>query len=154
MKPTQIIVNGLKLPFTSRDKYSCPEEILREQITMISGRMVEEVRGKIWRPSYSYDYLGIAPISAPMFAIVARAGISISATAGPTYSYTFPRPPLMVTRRSISRITSFELQPGLNLPVRLTRTTLGIVRRIGTPVIAVATSMPPTPIHSIPMEPP
>lgn len=58
MKPTQIIVNGLKLPFTSRDKYSCPEEILREQITMISGRMVEEVRGKIWRPSYSYDYLG------------------------------------------------------------------------------------------------
>ena len=32
MKPTQIIVNGLKLPFTSRDKYSCPEEDLAAQL--------------------------------------------------------------------------------------------------------------------------
>lgn len=57
-KPIQIIVNEIALPFTSRDKYSCPEVILKEQISMISGRMVEEVRGKVYNPSYSYDYMG------------------------------------------------------------------------------------------------
>ena len=60
----------------------------------------------------------------------------------------------MLTLRSISRITSLVLHPGLSSPVRFTFTTRGIFNRMGTPVMAVATSMPPTPIQSIPMAPP
>ena len=48
-------------------------------------------------------------------------------------------------------MTSFGLQPGFKEPVRFTFTTRGMVRRIGTPVIAVATSIPPTPIQSMPI---
>lgn len=55
---TQLILNGLYLPETSRDKYTCPEEPLVVQVEMVSGRMVQEVRGgKVYRPSYAYDYL-------------------------------------------------------------------------------------------------
>ena len=55
----QLIIDGIYLPQTSRDKYSCPEEPLVVQVEMISGRMVQEVRGgKVYRPSYAYDYLG------------------------------------------------------------------------------------------------
>lgn len=55
---TQLIINGLYLPETSHDKYQCPEVLLAEQVEMISGRMVQEVRGgKVYRPSYQYDYL-------------------------------------------------------------------------------------------------
>ena len=55
---------------------------------------------------------------------------------------------------SISRMTSFALQPGCKCPVKFTLMICGIFKRIGTPVMAVATSIPPTPIHSMPMEPP
>ena len=96
----------------------------------------------------------VAPISAPILVMVARSETVRVRAPGPTYSNTFPRPPLIPTRRSISRITSLALQPGFKCPTRFTFTTLGMVRRMGTPVIAVATSIPPTPMHSIPMEPP
>ena len=96
----------------------------------------------------------VAPISAPILVMVARSGTSSVAAPGPTYSYTLPSPPLMVTLRSISRMTSLALTPGWSFPVRLTLMTLGIFSLIGTPVMAVATSIPPTPIHNIPMEPP
>ena len=43
----QLIVNGVLLPTTTRDRYSCYPDELKEQITMISGRMVEEVRGTV-----------------------------------------------------------------------------------------------------------
>lgn len=57
-KPTQLIINDVLIPTTTRDRYSCWEETLKEQIQMISGRMVEEVRGKVQKISYSYDYMG------------------------------------------------------------------------------------------------
>jgi len=57
-QPIQLIINGILLPTTTRDRYQCYEETLREQIQMISGRMVEEVRGKVQKISYSYDYMG------------------------------------------------------------------------------------------------
>lgn len=58
MKTQQLIIGDIYLPYTSRDRYSCPEEPLVTQVQMISGRMVQEVRGgKIYRPSYEYDYL-------------------------------------------------------------------------------------------------
>lgn len=55
---TQLIINGLVLPQTSRDKYSCYEEDLGTELEMISGRMVLELRGKVQRIIWSYDYLG------------------------------------------------------------------------------------------------
>ena len=57
-KPVQLIINNVLLPTTTRDRYQCYEEDLREQIEMISGRVVEEIRGKVWKIIYSYDYMG------------------------------------------------------------------------------------------------
>lgn len=59
-KPVQLIINDVLLPTTTHDRYQCYQETLKEQITMISGRMVEEVRGVVQKISYSYDYMGDA----------------------------------------------------------------------------------------------
>lgn len=53
----QLIIEDIYLPQTSNNRYSCPETELGVQLDMISGRRVSELRGKVWRPSYSYDYL-------------------------------------------------------------------------------------------------
>lgn len=55
---TQLIIAGLVLPQTSRDKYSCYEEDLGSQVEMVSGRMVTELRSKVQIINWSYDYLG------------------------------------------------------------------------------------------------
>ncbi len=56
---TQInLKNNLPLPEVSRDKYACWEEMLSVQVDMILGRRVIEQRGKVWKVSYSYDYMG------------------------------------------------------------------------------------------------
>ncbi len=55
---TQINLNGLALPEVSKDRYSCWEEDLSVQVEMISGRVVIESRGKVWKASYQYDYMG------------------------------------------------------------------------------------------------
>lgn len=55
---TQLVIGGVVLPETSRDKYSCYEELITKSVEMISGRMVQEVRGKVWIATYSYDYMG------------------------------------------------------------------------------------------------
>ena len=56
---TQLILNGqVALPQTSWDKYRCYPSILNQQVEMISGRMVEEVRGIVQMIEYSYDYMG------------------------------------------------------------------------------------------------
>ena len=54
----QLVLNGIALPQTSFDRYSCWEEQLSVQVDMISGRRVIETRGKIWKASYQYDYMG------------------------------------------------------------------------------------------------
>lgn len=55
---TQLIIDGIYLPKTSHDRYSCYEDLLSTKLEMISGRVVSEIRGKVWRVSYSYDYMG------------------------------------------------------------------------------------------------
>ena len=55
---TQLIINGIVLPKTSRDKYQCYPDTLSAQIDMISGRRVVEVRGHVQKISYKYDYFG------------------------------------------------------------------------------------------------
>ncbi len=54
---TQIILDGTPLPEASYSKYACWEELLSVQVEMISGRMVTEIRGKVWKATWSYDYL-------------------------------------------------------------------------------------------------
>ena len=54
---TQIILNGTHMPQISGDKYACYEELLGEYITMISCRMVLEIRGKVWKARAYYDWL-------------------------------------------------------------------------------------------------
>lgn len=54
---TQMILEGMALPEASFDKYACWEDVLSVKVEMITGRMVTEVRGKVWRAKWSYDYL-------------------------------------------------------------------------------------------------
>lgn len=54
----QIIMGGWQLPEVSQDNYSCWEDDRSAQVDMISGRRVIEQRGKVWKVSYSYDYMG------------------------------------------------------------------------------------------------
>ena len=48
-----LIINEILVPEPDFDGYHAYEDILREQIPMISGRMTEEVRGKVWRIDYT-----------------------------------------------------------------------------------------------------
>lgn len=55
---TQLIINGILLPETSRDKYQCYPGELSINVEMISGRTVREVRGHVQYIVWSYDYMG------------------------------------------------------------------------------------------------
>ena len=57
----QLILNGVRLPEASGDKFSCWEEVLTRQVTMVTGRVVLEAlepASRIWRASYTFDYMG------------------------------------------------------------------------------------------------
>lgn len=53
---TQLIIDGLYLPETSHDKYSCYPAELGTEVEMISGRVVGELRGHVQMIHYEYDY--------------------------------------------------------------------------------------------------
>lgn len=53
-----ILANSIYLPETSHDKYKCYPAQLGEQVDMISGRRVLEVRGQVQMIEYEYDYMG------------------------------------------------------------------------------------------------
>lgn len=54
----QLIINGIYLPETSRNRYACYPVLLSESVAMISGRVVQEVRGTVQKIHYEYDYMG------------------------------------------------------------------------------------------------
>lgn len=54
----QLIVNGIYLPETTKDKYQCYPGELSVNVEMISGRTVREVRGHVQMITWSYDYMG------------------------------------------------------------------------------------------------
>lgn len=56
-RTTQLILGDVVLPYVSGDRYSAYPDMLSRQVEMISGRVVEEQRGKVWRVSWSCDYL-------------------------------------------------------------------------------------------------
>lgn len=51
------IIGNVRLPPPGFDKYSCWAEPLKVQKVMISGRMIEEGRGEVYRVSYVSDYI-------------------------------------------------------------------------------------------------
>lgn len=52
----QLIISGIDLPQTDYNRYQCYPVELGQQIDMISGRRVTEVRGHVQRIIYSFDY--------------------------------------------------------------------------------------------------
>ena len=75
---TQLIIDGIVLPETSRDKYSAYPEVLGQQIDMISGRRVVEVRGMVQKITYAYDYMGDA-LMCRVLAVI-RSGLAFEAS--------------------------------------------------------------------------
>lgn len=78
---TQIILNGVYLPKMSHDRYACWEEELHETLTMIKGRMVREVRGKVWKARWGCDVLDDETYKAAL--AVLRSGVSFPAAVLP-----------------------------------------------------------------------
>lgn len=73
---TQLIINDIVLPETSGGKYKCYEGTLSDQIEMISGRVVTEVRGHVQYIEYSYDYMGNELVRKLLSAL--RAGMALT----------------------------------------------------------------------------
>ena len=95
----------------------------------------------------------VAPSSVPMFAITWRSQAVNPSSPGPWYSTIRPTPPVTSWRRSNSSTTSLaETQSGSS-PVSRTPQMRGILRWKGSPAMAMATSRPPAPIASMPIEP-
>ncbi len=78
--------NVLPLPEVSRDQYRCWEDMLSVQVDMISRRRVIESRGKIWKVSYAYDYMGNEMLRAALAFL--RSGAPFIATVLPDNSDT------------------------------------------------------------------
>lgn len=53
----QLIIDGIALPQSSGDKYRCYPAELNQMVTMISGRVVKEIRSHVQMIEWSYDKL-------------------------------------------------------------------------------------------------
>lgn len=73
-----LIVNDILVPEADFDGYRAWEDTLREQITMISGRMVEEVRGKVWRIDYTSDRMSDSETRRLLAALRAKGGKTVA----------------------------------------------------------------------------
>lgn len=49
--------SSIELPESRKGGYTVYREELSQQVQMVSGRLVKEVRGTVWRISYQYGYL-------------------------------------------------------------------------------------------------
>lgn len=58
-KVTQLVLDTVKLPYVSGDRYSCSEQELSKTMTMAAGNLVKEVLdpGKVWQIEYSADHM-------------------------------------------------------------------------------------------------
>lgn len=54
---TQLVVASNMMPYVSEDKYFCHEEMLGEDIEMISGKVFTEERGRVWVCGYTCELL-------------------------------------------------------------------------------------------------
>jgi hypothetical protein len=57
---TQLILdtmgNNIVLPESQKGGYQCYRDDLGDEVEMITGRVVREIRGTVWRVSYQYGY--------------------------------------------------------------------------------------------------
>lgn len=53
----QLILDGMEMPESQKGGYAAVREPLSVDLEMISGRMVREIRGYVWRLSYQYGWL-------------------------------------------------------------------------------------------------
>ena len=75
---TQLIINSVVLPKTSGDKYRCYPTKLTEQLEMISGRVVTEIRGTVQVIEYAYDYMPDAQYKALLAALRSNPPIAVT----------------------------------------------------------------------------
>ena len=69
----QISIENIPLPRVSGDRYACWEDSLGVNLTMISGRWVEEIRGRVWRARYTCDVLD-DEVYKPLLSTLRRGG--------------------------------------------------------------------------------
>ena len=53
----QLVIDGMEMPESKKGGYTAIREPLSVDLEMISGRLVRELRGYVWRISYQYGYL-------------------------------------------------------------------------------------------------
>lgn len=80
---TQLILDGVRMPMSSNDRYSCGEEPLQVDLVMAAGNMVREVpdKNKVYVASYAFDVLDDDTYRAAM--AVLRRGSSFPAAVLP-----------------------------------------------------------------------
>ena len=98
------VIFGVGVGPSSRHSFSRPWAAMNSRVTSSLGKI--EV---------------VAPSSAPMLVMVARSVADRLATPSPPYSMILPTPPLTLSLRRTSRITSLAETQGCSLPVSLTR---------------------------------
>lgn len=74
---TQLIIGGVELPEAKNGKYKCYEKELGENIRMISGRMVTEVRSSVKVIEYAYDFMGNDLMRALLAALRSRGDLTV-----------------------------------------------------------------------------
>ena len=52
----QLTLDGMELPEARKGAYRAWREDLGVEVSMISGRLVKEIRGTVWRVVYQYGY--------------------------------------------------------------------------------------------------
>ena len=73
-----LIIDEILVPEPDFDGYHAWEDTLREQIPMISGRLVEEVRGKVWRISYTSDRMSDSETKRLLAALRSKGGKTVA----------------------------------------------------------------------------
>ena len=76
----QLIIDGVEMPESQRGGYQANKKELSVDITMISGRLVREVRGNVWEISYQYGWLSDAERAAVL--AVCEKGLREPVTVG------------------------------------------------------------------------
>ena len=80
-RPTQLVLNTVKMPYVSGDRYSCSEQELSKTMTMAAGNLVKEVLdpGKVWSVEYSADYMDDETYRAARSVLLSGKSFSIAA---------------------------------------------------------------------------
>ena len=51
--------NAIVLPESQKGGYTAKKEALGEEVQMVSGRLVREIRGNVWRVAYHYGFFDV-----------------------------------------------------------------------------------------------